>query len=184
MKLSRFLVWMGLGLVTFSMSAESKNPADYPLRIHVYGRNQTTFYHGRVEEEAKGEGRANLFSDDGVRGVDFTFDCDQKLRASMGPDAYPAKWKKPGQELVVLMPVFGRSGQYFTCRFKTDVKDFVYFVHNHQLATESPDRFKEWMAKHDYDPVHGKMGQPNDSPDAEAEARPPVAPKTEGSTRP
>ena len=148
-----------------TVAAESKNPADYPLRIHIFSRNQTTFYHNRAEEEAKGEGRADLFADDSVHGVDFTFDCDQKLKASFGPDAYPAKWKKPGQELVVLLPVFGRTGQYFTCHFKTDVKDYAYFVHNQRLLTESPDRFKAWMQKHDYDPVHGKMGHANDGPD-------------------
>lgn len=43
------------------LHAESKNAADYPLLIHILGKNQTTFYHNRNAEEAKGEGRANLF---------------------------------------------------------------------------------------------------------------------------
>jgi hypothetical protein len=57
--------------------AESKNPADYPLRVHVFGRDQTTFYHNRFAEESKGDGRANLFANNGVRGIDFSYDCSE-----------------------------------------------------------------------------------------------------------
>jgi hypothetical protein len=148
--------------------ADSKNPADYPLRIHVLGRNETTFYHNRYAEEAKGEGRANLFENSEAHGVDFTFDCSEKLKASLAYDTYPAKWKKPGQELTVLLPVFGKSNTYFTCNFKTDVKDFVYASHNGQKVEEPVAEYKKWMIKHDYDPEHGKntpiKAQPGEAP--------------------
>jgi hypothetical protein len=144
-------------LVSPLLRAESKNPADYPLRIHIFGRNQTTFYGGmRNVEESKGDGRANLFANGEVRAVDFSYDCSEKVRASFGYETYPAKWKKPNQELVVLMPVFGKTGQYFTCNFKSDVKDFVYFTHDGRMDSEPPAQFKAWMVKHDYDPEHGK----------------------------
>jgi hypothetical protein len=156
MRVSRLLCVL---LLTSSatMFAESKNPADYPLRIHLFGRNQTTFYHNRVEEEAKGDGRANLFENGMAHGVDFSYECSEKVRASFGYETYPAKWKKPGRELVVLMPVFGKSNTYFTCDFKTDVKSFAYAATKDGRMTEEPaDQFKTWMAKHDYDPEHGK----------------------------
>jgi len=150
------------------LRADSKNPADYPLRIHVLGRNETTFYHHRYAEEAKGEGRANLFENSEAHGVDFTFDCSEKLKASLAYDTYPAKWKKPGQELTVLLPVFGKSNAYFTCNFKTDVKDFTYVTRNGQRVSEPVDVYKKWMIKHDYDPEHGKNTpikvQPGDEP--------------------
>src|SRR5206468_7042673 len=123
------------------------NPADYPLRIHIFNRNETNFLHARTVEESKGEGRANLFANGDVRGVDFTFECDQKLKPSFGYDTYPARWKKPNQELTVLMPVFGKTGAFFTCNFKTDVKDFAYLAHEGRLASESPAEFKSWMQK-------------------------------------
>ena len=41
-------------LVPPALAGESKNPANHPLRIHIFNRNETTFYHHRVEEEAKG----------------------------------------------------------------------------------------------------------------------------------
>jgi hypothetical protein len=142
--------------VSAGLHAESKNAADYPLRIHILGRNETTFYHNRYAEEAKGEGRANLFENGEAHGVDFSFDCSEKLKASFGYETYPAKWKKPGQELTVLLPVFGKSNTYFTCNLKTDVKDFAYATHDGKMTSESVADFKKWMVKHDYDPEHGK----------------------------
>jgi hypothetical protein len=139
-----------------ALNAESKNPADYPLRIHVFGHDQTTFYHNRNAEESKGEGRANLFENSEAKGVDYTFDCSQKLKSSFGYETYPAKWKKPNQELTVLLPVFGKANTYFTCNLKTDVKDFAYITHNGRMASEPTPEFKAWMAKHNYDPEHGK----------------------------
>jgi hypothetical protein len=154
-------------LVPIALHAESKNAADYPLRVHVLGRNETTFYHNRYAEEAKGEGRANLFENSEAHGVDFTFDCSEKLKASFGYETYPAKWKKPGQELTVLLPVFGKSNAYFTCNLKTDVKDFAYATHDGKIRSESVADFKRWMVNHDYDPEHGK-NTPNRIPPADA----------------
>jgi hypothetical protein len=171
MRVSR-LLWVLLLTSSASLLAESKNPADYPLRLHIFGRNQTTFYHNRVEDEAKGDGRANLFENGMAHGVDFNYECSEKVRASFGFDTYPAKWKKPGQELVVLMPVFGKSNTYFTCNFKTDVKPFAYAASKEgRLAEEPAEQYKTWMTKHDYDPEHGKNTpvklQPENSPAAQ-----------------
>jgi hypothetical protein len=155
-------------LTPIALRAESRNPADYPLRIHVFGRNETTFYHNRYADEAKGEGRANIFENGEARGADFTFDCSEKLKDSFGYDTYPAKWKKPGQELVVLLPVFGKTNAFFTCNFKTDVKDFAYLRRNGKLTSEPVAAYRQWMSKHEYDPEHGKnvptKPQPGEEP--------------------
>lgn len=164
-------------VVSPMLRAESKNPADYPFRVHIYGHNQTTFYHNRVEDESKGEGRANLFANGDVRGVDFSYDCSEKLKSSFGYETYPAKWKKPNQELVVLLPVFGKTGQFFTCNLKTDVKDFAYTMHDGRMGSESPAQFKAWMVKHEYDPEHGKNDPVRtDAPPANAASVPPTPP--------
>jgi hypothetical protein len=89
------------------------------------------------------------------KGIDFQFECDSRLQTSSGYETFPAKWKKPGQELVILQQQFGKTN-YDTCRLKVLVKDFVYVSHNGNLTTELVDIFKQWMAKHDYDPEHGK----------------------------
>ncbi len=138
------------------LKAESKNPADYPLRVHVFKINETTFYHREVAEGSKGEGRANLFAGGEVHGVNFSFDCSEKVKSSFGFETYPAKWKKQGQELTVLMPVFGKTGSFFTCDLKTDVKDFAYASVKGSLQEEPSADFKQWMVRHGYDPEHGK----------------------------
>lgn len=94
----QFVTFLLLSLAAVVL-AGNKNVADYPLRVHVFGRNETTFYHMRAEEEAKGEGRANLFENGEARGVDFQFDCSKKLMVSSGYETYPARWKKPNEQL-------------------------------------------------------------------------------------
>jgi len=143
-------------LCASSLIAESKNPADYPLRFHIYGLNQTTFYQNRSAEEAKGEGRGDLFEGGEAKGVDFSYECSEKLKTSFGFESYPAKWHKPGKEITVLLPVFGKTGSFFTCNLKTDVKDFAYAMRNGGLISVPVASYKEWMVKHDFDPEHGK----------------------------
>ena len=82
-------------------------------------------------------------------------ECDTRLQTSSGFETFPAQWRKPGQELVVLQPQFGKNG-YDSSRLKVMVKDFVYVTRNGVLNTEPENVFKEWMSKHDYDPEHGK----------------------------
>ena len=99
-------------------AAQNKKLAEYPLRVHIFRRNETTFYHMRVAEAAKGEGRANLFENGEPRGMDFQFDCAEQLQTSSGFETFPAKWKKPNQELEVLMPEFGKPDKYDKCKLK------------------------------------------------------------------
>jgi hypothetical protein len=146
-----------LCLCSSVLSAESKNPADYPLRVSIFGRDQTTFYRNGYANESKGDGRANLYANGEVHGVDFSFDCGQKLRVSFGYETYPARWKKPNQEITVLLPIFGKSNSYFTCDLKTAIKDTVYARRaNGSMGEEPSAELKAWMAKHNYDPEHGK----------------------------
>ena len=154
-RLSALAIFTSLAWFAPATHAESHNPADYPLRIHIYRRDQTTFYHYHQTEDAKGEGRANLFERGEPKGIDFQFECDTKLQTSSGYETFPAKWRKPGQELVILQQQFGKTS-YDTCRLKILVKDFVYVSHSGNLTTEPVDVFKQWMTKHDYDPEHGK----------------------------
>jgi hypothetical protein len=165
-------LFANLGLATIAL-AGGKNLADYPLRVHVFGRNETTFYHMRAAEEAKGEGRANLFENGGARGMDFEFDCSGRLMASSGYETYAARWKKSNQQLEVLIPEFGKANSYSTCTFKVQMKDFAYLRRNGALNTEPISAFKDWMTKHNYDPEHGKNAPTQNT-------APPSGPSTPG----
>jgi len=138
------------------LHADSKNAADYPLRLHIFNTDGTTFYHNRLVEETKGTGRANLYENGEPRGLEFSFNCSEKIEPSFGFETYPAKWKKRSQELVVLFSVIGKSNAYFTCNLTTQIKDYAYTRGNGGLSSESPAEFKAWMTAHDYDPEHGK----------------------------
>ncbi len=170
---SSFLIFVLANAIT----AGNKNPGDYPLRIHVLRRTETTFYHSRMEEETKGQGRANLFENGEPRGVDFEFDCSKKLPTSSGFETFPAKWKKPNLELIVLIPEFGKAGNYSSCKFEVQMKDFAYFNHNGVLNTEPTAMYKKWMTEHDYDPEHGKdlptLTKPS-APEPATPAKPPL----------
>ncbi len=163
---------ISLALLSAIVYAESKKPADYPLRIHIFNRSEMNFLHNRAVEETKGDGRANLFENSEPHAVDFTFDCDQKLRVSFGYETYMAKWKKPGQELVLLIPVFGKTGAFFTCNLKTDVQDFAYATRDSKMTKEPADAYKKWMVNHDYDPEHGKDMPKNLARDQQPAATP------------
>jgi hypothetical protein len=192
MRISKWMAGslMVAGILVATMSpragAESKNPADYPLRLHIFGRSQTSFYYSRARslDETQGEGRANLYENGEARGIDFNYRCDYKVRASFGYETYPARWKKQGKQLVVLMPVFGQAGKFFTCDFNADVKDFAYASGKEGLRSEPVAQFKLWMQRHDYDPEHGKDvpvrggGEqgPMPAPESSGEAAPPPPP--------
>ena len=168
------------------VSAESKNLADYPLRLHIFGRSQTSFYYSRARslDETQGDGRANLYENGEARGLDFNYQCSYKVRASFGYETYPARWKKPGKTLVVLMPIFGQSGKFYTCDFNADMKDFAYAEGKNGLRSEPVAQFKLCMQRHDYDPEHGKDvpvrggGEqgPMAPPEGSGEAAPPPPP--------
>ncbi len=172
MRLTRLCLAAALVLCAASIHADSKNISDYPLRLHIFNRNETTFYHNRWPDESKGEGRANLFQNGEARGVDFNFDCSKKIKASFGYETYPAKWKKPGKQLTVLFPEFGKAGSYFTCNIDTDVKDFAYTAHDGRMASEPVDAFKHWMVVHNYDPEHGRDMPIKSAPAPSGDAQP------------
>ena len=106
-----------------------------------------------------------------MHGIDFNYSCSEKLKASFGYETYLAKWKKPGRELTVLLPVMGKANTYNTCDLNASLRDTVYNRHNGRISEEPAERYKAWMAKHDYDPVHGKNTPKNltavDNADAE-----------------
>jgi hypothetical protein len=139
-----------------TLHAKDIDLTQYPLRIHIFNRTEHTFYHHHLQEESRGDGRANLFENGEVHAVDFAFDCGQRILANPGWETYPAKWKKPGKELIVLMPVMGKINTFSSCSFDTVLKTDVYYRHNGGLETESPEDAKAWMVAHGYDPEHDR----------------------------
>jgi hypothetical protein len=168
MSLSR-LMPIALCCMVMPAFAQSTNKADYPLRIHIFAKDPLAAYRGQVEESLSGNGRANLFEKGMPHAVDYTYACTDKVRPTQGADTYPAKWKTPGHDLIVLMPATNKEGAFFPCTFHTQMKTFAYISTNGVIGKESAADFKAWMVKHQYDPEHDK-----DAVDMERATPPPA----------
>jgi hypothetical protein len=160
--------------------AASHKPSDYPLRVHIYRRVVHSHHTHGLLTYVEGDGRANLFENSEPKGIDFTYVCGERFMTSSGFETYPARWKKPGESLVLLMREVG-SDATDTCELKVDVKNFVYVSRNGTLMTEPPEVLKTWMNHHQYDPEHGLDVPINmqKSPDPETPPAPVVEPKPE-----
>ncbi len=153
-------------LLSSTVLASSHNPADYPLRVHIFHHSSHSHYYWHTLDQVDGEGRANLFENGDPHGFDFRYDCGNRLMNSAGYETYLARWKKPGQKLEILLPAGGG-----TCNLQVDVKaDIVYRKHNGELGEEPAAKYKAWMIKHQYDPEHGKnepvAPEPSETPAA------------------
>jgi hypothetical protein len=155
-------------LLSTAALAGGHNAADYPLRVHVFQFNSHSHYYNnpRVLDFVDGEGRANLYENGEPRGFDFSYRCGERLMVSPGFETYMARWKKPGKELEILEPQFGKPGATDSCELKVDMKDTVYYRHNGGLDEEPPAVFKTWMDRHRYDPEHGKNEPVGSAPEA------------------
>lgn len=149
-----FSCWNGLAICALLAAASlawGHSAADYPLRVHIYQHDGVSHYHAGSLDGVDGEGRGNLFENGDPHGFDFRYDCGNRLMNSVSFETYPARWKKPGKTLEMLLPAGGG-----TCNLRVEVKpDVVYHRHNRMLEEIPAARYKEWMIKHHYDPEHG-----------------------------
>ena len=164
----RFMIFclsgvLGSALLTTAAFAGNRDPANYPLRVHIFQFNAHSHYYrpgggpyGTLEN-VDGEGRANLFENSDPHGFDFAYHCEQRLMVSPGYETYIARWKKLGRELEVLLPVLGgKPGATSSCDLQVTLKpDSVYVKHNGLLSEEPAAQLKMWMVKYQYDPEHG-----------------------------
>lgn len=147
--------------------AGKPSPADFPLRVHIFGHNGHSHYYYHALNSVDGEGRANLYENGEPRGFDFGYRCADRLRNSIGYDTYMARWKKPDRVLEILLPELGgKPGAVESCDLEVAMKDAAYYRHNGQIGEEPASAFKAWMIKHQYDPEHGMNGPANAEPES------------------
>jgi hypothetical protein len=86
------------------------------------------------EQSYSGEGRGDLVSPpNGTLGISFQYKDCYRVRAQPGFQSLPARWKKPGQMLEVLIPsdgipVAGRPLPQAKCSFTVTKHDYVYLL--------------------------------------------------------
>lgn len=153
-KLALFTAFL-LGCVSMASAGHSR--AEFPLRVHVFGHNGVSHYTQRMLDAVDGEGRANLFENGQPTAFDFSYRCAQRLENSIGYETYPARWRKPGRAIEILLPVPGKPDGFVTCSMDVTMKTGVaYFFHN-GFSEEPSANFRKWMDKTGYDPEHDRM---------------------------
>ena len=85
-----------------------------------------------------------------TQGLTFQYDDCVRLRVRPGFESLPARWKKPGKKLEVLIPsdryssVSGRPHRRWKCTLIATLHDFVYLrLRNGQLVEVSQDLYRE-----------------------------------------
>jgi hypothetical protein len=176
-------VLLGSAVLVPAARAGDHSPADYPLRVHIFQFNSHSHYYrpgggpyGTLEN-VDGEGRANLYENGEPKGFDFSYECGTRIMTSEGYETYMARWRKPGRELEVLLPVLGgKPGAMNECDLKVALKeDSAYYRHEGLLNEEPAAKFKDWMVRHQYDPEHG-LNEPVNLPSQSEQPAQPVPP--------
>lgn len=172
--MKRSLLIAGSLLLSTVAFAGRLNLADYPLRVHVFAFNGAAHYRGGSLDQVDGDGRANLYENGEPKGFDFSYVCGTRLNVSPGFETYPARWKKPGKTMEIILPVFGKPDAGESCELKVLMKDSAYVRRNGLIGEEPIAVFKDWMVKHKYDPEHGlnqpENSQPSQNPAAQTSA--------------
>jgi hypothetical protein len=97
-----------------------------------------------------GAGRGDLVTPpQGIAGFSFHYDDCSRIRVRPGFQSLPARWKKPGEKLEVLVPsdeipVGGRPLPPVRCTFTVTLHDFVYLLlRNGRLIQVSQEGYWE-----------------------------------------
>ena len=139
-----------LGLLVPALAAPAfaapKDPADYPLRVHIYRTHWSTGSEGPYIYEFynagyHGYGRANLTDGPQTNAMEYTFECDTHFLKSDNGETYLARWKKPGHSIEMLVSTIG-SDKVKTCQLKVTLKDTVYHKVNGEIISLTQEQYK------------------------------------------
>jgi hypothetical protein len=143
--------------------AGGRDPADYPLRVHILHynshapNNRDSKSFTGLPDYIEGVGHADLFENGEPRGFQFTNSCTDPLTISGSYETYPARWKKKEKTLEILVPQAGKPWNMVACDLRTEMRTgLAYFWTEDSVVEESTAAFKDWMVKHQYDPEKGK----------------------------
>jgi hypothetical protein len=123
----------------------AKNPADYPLKVHILQLNWSS--HNNYRNEFKGTGRGNLWEGNLIHAFDYSYECSFRLGRTARNQPYLAKWKQPHLRLALLAPQIGKEDKYQECTLKTTVHPGVYILGQGGITEMSQEDYKDWKAK-------------------------------------
>lgn len=150
--------------------ASKPDPADYPLRVHILKFNtqaptsREPKHPSDAPEYVNGMGVADLFENGLPLGFQFSYSCMGGLKPSAGYSNFPARWKKSGKTLEILLPESGKPWNFVPCQLQAEMRPgLAFYWKNGAIAEEPAQVLKDWMVKHRYDPEKD-MDEPALSP--------------------
>lgn len=118
-----FLVLTSVGILFAQVEVggptQTQDPA-YPLRVRILQRNWSRGSYGQ-----RMWGRGDVINGQQEQGFDYESTCDERFMVSHGEEEYSARWKKPNEQLEMLVSRMG-TGKSDKCVLKADLKDYVY----------------------------------------------------------
>jgi hypothetical protein len=136
-----------------SLSGISSDPCSLHPEI-VSGRLLNV---GDEDPEFSGEGRGDLVSPPTLtQGVTFKYDNCVRVRVHPGFESLPARWRKQGKKLEVLIPsddipVNGRPLPPVKCSFNVTLHDFIYLLlRNGKIVEVSQEVYQARPALRDF----------------------------------
>jgi hypothetical protein len=136
-----------------SLSGISSDPCSLHPEI-VSGRLLNV---GDEDPEFSGEGRGDLVSPPTTtQGVTFKYDNCVRVRVHPGFESLPARWRKQGKKLEVLIPsddipVNGRPLPPVKCSFNVTLHDFIYLLlRNGKIVEVSQEVYQARPALRDF----------------------------------
>lgn len=135
------LIFVFMPLLGFA----AKDPADYPLKVHILQQEWSS--HNVYRSEYRATGRGNIWEGDTIHGFDFSYDCSFGLRRTARNQPYLAKWKKPQFRLALLAAQIGKDGKYQECDVQTTVHDGVYILRAGTITEMSQQDFNAMRAR-------------------------------------
>jgi hypothetical protein len=156
---------VGCFVLSTTALAGGPDPDNYPLRVQVvqytshsrHSREDKSF--SDATDYVDGQGAANLFENGEPAGFEFSNSCTGDMRASSGYETFPARWKKAGKRLEILVPQKGKPWNLVACELRSEMRPgLAYYlnVDDDSVGEESAAVLKDWMVKHQYDPEKGK----------------------------
>jgi len=143
--MNRILILIILLLGTPLLLFAGKDPAHYPLKVHILQQNWAS--HNLRYAVHRGTGRGNVREGDSIHAFEFTYECGFPLQRTARNEPYMGKWNKPQLRLALLAEKIGKTGKYQECVMKTTVHPGVYVLGNGGITELSQAEFKDWRAK-------------------------------------
>jgi hypothetical protein len=161
-------ILFALTLLTSAAGASASiNLDNYPLRVQIFkehvGSEGFIDWGGYYPTGYHGYGEANVRDGNQVNAMKFVFECSDHFTSTDSDEAYPARWKKPGQEIELVALIVGTTNMH-KCVMKTTLKDTVYVPIDGRLHLLTQEEYQQRLDNHaekeaslaptDSDPTH------------------------------